>query len=127
MAEIKQNEWDSTVLRPWGMEINKFCMLMHFSQLAGYVVPMAGLILPIVMWATNKDQSELVDRHGRNIFNWMLSSFIYMVIGMMLIIILIGIPMLIGVVILSLIFIIIGAIKANEGVVFKYPLAIPFF
>lgn len=112
--------------KPWGMETNQFCMLMHLAQLAGYVVPMAGLVLPIIMWATNKDKSPMVDEHGKNILNWIISSVIYVVICMILMIIFIGFIALILFAIISLVFIVIGALKANEGVVYKYPLAMKF-
>lgn len=112
--------------KPWGMELNQFSMLMHLSQLAGYVVPVAGLVLPIVMLATNKDQSSVVDRHGKNIINWIISSVIYMIISTFLIFILIGIPLLIIIGICAVVFSIIGAVKANDGEFYKYPLSIKF-
>jgi hypothetical protein len=112
--------------KPWGMEANQFCMLMHLSQFAGLVVPMGGLILPIVMWTTNKDKSDIVNQHGKNILNWIISSFIYLFVSIILTFLLIGIPILIATVICSLIFTIVGAVKANNGEVYKYPLSIPF-
>ena len=112
--------------RPWGMETNQFCMLMHLAQFAGFLVPFAGLVLPIVMWATNKDQSELVDLHGKNILNWIISSVIYVAISMLLMIVFIGFLTFAAYCICAIIFIIIGAIKANEGIVYKYPLALNF-
>lgn len=124
MEYVDKNNSD---FRPWGMAENTFCMLLHLSQLAGYIIPLAGTILPIIMWATNKDQSEAVNKHGKVVFNWMISSFIYVLVGSILIIVIIGIPILIALGICSLIFIILGAVKANEGIVYNYPLAIPFF
>jgi hypothetical protein len=112
--------------KPWGMEANQFCMLMHLSQFAGLVVPMGGLILPIVMWTANKDKSDIVNQHGKNILNWIISSFIYLFVSIILTFLLIGIPILIATVICSLIFTIVGAVKANNGEVYKYPLSIPF-
>lgn len=112
--------------RPWGIEVNQFCMLMHLSQLVGYVVPLVGLVLPIVMWVTNKEQSEFVDQNGKNILNWIISSIIYVAICMLLMIVFIGFIALVAFGICALIFIILGAIKANEGEVYKYPLAFTF-
>lgn len=112
--------------RPWNMELNQFCMLMHLSQLAGVMMPFAGFVLSIVMWATNKDQSYEVDQHGKNIINWMISLTIYTIICTILIFVLIGIPMLVVLWLASLIFTILGAVKANDGVFYKYPLAIEF-
>lgn len=123
----KYADHDDLDFKPWGIELNQFCMLMHLSQMAGYVVPVAGMVLPIVMWATNKEESEVVDRHGKNILNWMISSLIYMVISTFLIFVLIGVPLLFAIGICSIIFSIIGGLKANEGVFYKYPLSIKFF
>lgn len=117
---------ENSNFKPWGMELNQFCMLMHLSQMAGFVVPVAGMVLPIVMWATNKDQSDVVDQHGKNILNWMISSLIYYVISTFLIFVLIGIPLLLVIAVCSIIFSIIGALKANDGIFYKYPLSINF-
>tara|TARA_R110002012_G_scaffold292984_1_gene488392 strand:+ start:1956 stop:2324 length:369 start_codon:yes stop_codon:yes gene_type:complete len=112
--------------RPWGMELNQFCMLMHLSQFAGYIVPLIGIVLPIVMWLTNKDQSYVVDQHGKQIVNWMISSFIYGILGLILTCAIIGVPLLIGLAILTIVFPIIGAVKAAEGSFYKYPITIKF-
>ena len=112
--------------KPWGMEANQFCMLMHLSQFAGFVVPMGGLILPIVMWTTNKDKSDIVNQHGKNILNWIISSFIYIIVSLILMFVLIGFVTIFAVAICSLIFTIVGAVKANSGEVYKYPLSINY-
>lgn len=122
---IEKNNSDND-FRPWGMEINQFCMLMHLSQFAGYFIPLAGLVLPIIMWSTNKDQSELIDAHGKNIINWIISSLIYVAISMLLMIVFIGFFTLIAFLICALIFIILGAIKASDGIIYEYPLTIKF-
>ena len=108
------------------MEMNQFCLLMHLSQFASYIVPAAGLVLPIVMWSTNKDKSEIIDQHGKNILNWMISSVIYIVISMILMLVLIGFVTIFAVLICTIVFSVIGAIKANDGQVYKYPLTITF-
>ena len=113
--------------KPWGMEENVFIMLMHLSQLTGFIIPFGGLILPIVMWATNKDQSENINKHGKVVFNWVISSTIYCVVAFMLIALVIGVPLLIGLCITSLVFIVIGAIKANNGELWPYPISLEFF
>ncbi|MCT4647549.1 MAG: DUF4870 domain-containing protein [Carboxylicivirga sp.] len=110
--------------RPWGMDLNSFCMLMHLSQFAGVLFPGAGFALPIIMWATNKDKNDLIDQHGKNILNWMISAMIYAFGGLILTFVVIGIPLLIALGICSFIFTIMGAIKANEGTVYQYPLTL---
>lgn len=61
------------------------------------------------------------------VLNWILSSLIYAVVFSILIFVLIGIPLLWALALLFLIFPIIGAIKANDGIVWPYPLSIRFF
>lgn len=67
--------------------------LMHLSQFANYLFPLLGLIVPIVMWATRKDESESVDTNGKIILNWTISIFIY---GIVLMLILVGAVLVFG-------------------------------
>ena len=107
-------------------EARQWAMLMHLSQLANFVIPLAGVIAPIIMWQTKKDQLEDVDAHGKVIVNWLISSFIYSIGCVILSFILIGIPMLIALGAAAVGFAIYGAIKANDGIVWPYPLTIRF-
>lgn len=111
---------------PWGMELKVFLTLLHLSQLAGFVVPGAGLILPIVMWVMNKDLHDDIDQHGKIVVNWIISAIIYAIVSAILTLILIGVIGLIAVGILSIVFAIIGAVKAQKGEAWHYPLTIKF-
>tara|TARA_Y100000589_G_scaffold74904_1_gene68432 strand:+ start:227 stop:628 length:402 start_codon:yes stop_codon:yes gene_type:complete len=108
------------------MPINQYLMFMHLSQFLNFIIPFGGIACPLVMWLTKKDIDPLIDRHGKNITNWIISSFIYSLASLVLIFLIIGIFSLIAVGICSVIFTIIGAIKANDGVEYKYPLTITF-
>ena len=101
-------------------------MLMHLSQFAGIIVPFGGIALPIIMWATNKDKSSIIDQHGKNILNWMISFYIYVSISAILILLIVGIFAVIALCLVAVIFAIIGAIKANNKEIFNYPLTIQF-
>jgi len=102
-------------------------MVMHLSLFASIIVPGAGLVLPIVMWVTNKDQSTAIDQHGKNILNFLISMLIYAVASIALMFIFVGIFTFIAVAIVSIVFPIIAAIKANDGQYWPYPLCIRFF
>ena len=78
------------------------------------------------MWATNKDKSSIIDQHGKNILNWMISFYIYVSISAILILLIVGIFALIALGVIAVIFAIIGAIKANNNEIFNYPLTITF-
>lgn len=101
-------------------------MILHFSQFAGYIVPLAGMIVPIVLWQMKKDELPGIDEHGRAVVNWIISETIYILIGIALIFVVIGIPLLFALALIGIIFPIIGGIKANDGVLWKYPLSISF-
>lgn len=109
-----------------GLDLNNYRALLHASQYAGFIIPLAGLIAPIVLWAIAKDNYPEVDAEGRMIINWMISEFIYICICVVLFLVLIGIPLLIGVVVMGLVFPLIGTIKATQGESYKYPLTINF-
>ena len=108
------------------LDVNQWCLFIHLSQFAGFLVPVAGLVTPIVLWQIKKDESPTIDRHGKNVTNWIISFFIYLVISALLCMVLIGIPLLIVLGVLSIIFPIIGGIKAGSGEEWRYPMAIEF-
>jgi len=108
-------------------ETRRWAMILHLSQLAGYLLPLAGIIAPILIWQLKKSDLPGLDSHGKAVCNWVISELIYGIISFVLAIFLIGIPLLIVLGVLGIVFPIIGGIKANSGEVWKYPLAIPFF
>tara|TARA_R110000751_G_scaffold49002_1_gene109281 strand:+ start:2247 stop:2651 length:405 start_codon:yes stop_codon:yes gene_type:complete len=120
MSELPEDKY-------WGMPLNTYCMLLHLSQLASIIMPGLGFVLPIVMWATNKDKNETIDRHGKVTLNWMISLFIYSLVCIVLWIVIIGMLGFFVLVIMNLIFAIIAAVKANDGELWVYPLSIKFF
>lgn len=107
-------------------ETRQWAVFLHLSLLAGFVLPGAGFILPIVLWQIKKAELPGIDAHGKVVVNWLISALIYGIACGMLIFVLLGIPLLGILGLLALIFPIIGAIKANEGIVWSYPLSIRF-
>ena len=108
------------------MNERTYCMLIHFSVFAVYAVPIAGLIVPIVLWQLKKNEMPSVDAHGKMVINVILSFILYGVVFIALTFVLIGIPLLIALSIAGIVLPIIGGIKANDGVLWQYPLVINF-
>jgi uncharacterized protein len=134
-------------IRPWNMDINSFCMLMHLSQFASSVFPLAGIIMPILMWQQFKKQSTIVDENGKQLVNFMLTSVITGIVSAIVIAVIAlglfantraeqsGFTLLWAIVILFLviglgiayvIFIIRAAIQSYNGNIGTYPLTIKF-
>ncbi len=103
---------------------NQWCMFVHFSILAGFIIPFAGLIAPIVLWQMKKDEFPVVDVHGKIVVNWLISSIIYGIVCFILSFVVVGIFLFMALGLATVIFAIIGGIKANEGVVWEYPLSL---
>jgi len=102
-------------------------MFIHLSQFCGYLIPLAGLITPIILWQIKKNDSEIIDKHGRIVANWIITELIYGIVFGLLCFIIIGIPLVFALVVVSIVFPIIGGIKAYKGEVWPYPLSIKFF
>lgn len=107
----------------FGMTENSYLMLMHLSQFAGIIIPLAGFFVPILMWITNKETNANVDMHGKNILNFMISFTIYAAVFTITVI---GIPLAIVVGILFVVLVILASVKANNGEYWKYPFTIQF-
>jgi uncharacterized protein len=107
-------------------ETRRWAFLLHLSVLAGFALPIAGLTVPIVIWQLKKPELPGIDAHGINALNWIMSLMLYSVVGIVLIFAIIGIPILMVLGTVAIVFPIIAAIKANNGELWKYPLSISF-
>jgi len=101
-------------------------LFLHLSQLLNIIIPFSGVIVPIVLWQTQKDKMPALDAHGKMIVNWMISSLIYCAISLVLLIIVVGVLGFLAIGIMGVVFPIIGGIKANNGELWEYPLTIKF-
>jgi len=107
-------------------QTRQWACLLHLSIGAGFAVPIAGLAVPIAIWQLKKSELPGIDAHGKNAVNWIISKLIYFVICLVLCFVFIGIPLLIALGVVAVIFPMVAAIKANNGEVWKYPMAITF-
>ena len=152
--EPNQIQQQSSNAKYWDMSETNYVSLMHMAQFAGIIVPLGGMILPIVMWVTNSE-NRFIDNNGRRITNWILSRTLYMVIfgltaaisylmlipgideeyggsverrsEMFVFITVISFSLLLLVLFFDILFPIIAAVKASKGKHWHYPFAIPFF
>ncbi len=111
---------------PVSKDARTFGMLCHLIAFAGFVFPFGNLIGPLVIWLLKKDEHAFVDDQGKESLNFQISMSIYAIISAILIVVVLGIFLLIAIVIFEVVMIIIASIKANEGLVYRYPLTIRF-
>ncbi|MCD4727724.1 MAG: DUF4870 domain-containing protein [Pirellulales bacterium] len=107
-------------------QINQWAMFIHLSLLAGFVVPFAGLVLPIVIWQVKKPEMPELDVHGEIVVNWIISLVIYSILSALLCFVFVGFLLFLVLMVVAVVFPIIGGVKASNGEVWKYPLSISF-
>ena len=103
--------------RTWGM-------LAHLSTFAGFILPLGSVIGPLVVWLMKRDQSAFVADQGKEALNFNISVLGAGLICGLLVFVFIGILLGVALFILWLTLTIIAAIKANEGVRYRYPFAV---
>jgi len=102
-------------------ETRMWAMFLHFSILAGWVVPLAGLIVPIIIWQLKKDVLPGIVPHAYVVLNWIVTSLVYGLICLILTIVVIGVFGFIALGIATILFSVIGGVKANNGELWEYP------
>lgn len=109
-----------------GVQDRQLAVLTHLSALTGYLVPLANLIIPLVIWLIKKDESPDIDAVGREVINFNLSVLLYAIGSAILCVILIGFVMLAALYVFGIVVTIIAAVRANDGWRYRYPLTIRF-
>lgn len=134
---------------------NTNAFLIHISAFAGYLFPLGSIITPLIVWQTLKDRSTFLDENGKEAVNFNISFGLYIFIlsasffsfffGSFLnifngvdidfgghhsyggIFSFLGIASLVSIVsLIKIALIIIAAMKANKGEMYKYPFTIKF-
>jgi len=113
-------------------------VLCHLSSLVALIgVPFGNVLGPLIVWLIKRDASPGVDAHGKEAVNFHLSWTLYWLISTtvvgILCVFLIGlllVPFLILAYLVGipamLILSVIGAVKAGNGRLYRYPLTIRF-
>lgn len=107
-------------------EARTWAMVAHLAALSGLIIPFGHVLGPLIVWLVKKDQFPLVDDQGKESLNFQLSMTIYGVVAGILFIVAVGFVLLPVVVLTDLVFVIIAAVAANEGKLYRYPLTIRF-
>jgi uncharacterized Tic20 family protein len=99
--------------------------LMHLSVLAGYIIPFAGFVAPVVLWQSRKED-PFIDANGRIVVNAILSVLLWAAVSLLLVIFFVGVPMLYLLGVLMVALPLVGAFKAFQGKIWEYPLTFSF-
>lgn len=100
--------------RQWGL-------FAHLSALIGLVIPFGNIIGPLIIWQVKKDTLPFASEQAKEALNFNITTAIAVVICFILMIVAIGMILLPVVGLVWLVFTILAAVKANEGVPYRYP------
>lgn len=101
--------------------------LVHLSALSAILFPFVGNWLgPLIVWLLFRARSDMVDYHGKRALNFQISMTIYILLASILSFVLIGIPFLIGLGFIWLIWTIVASVRASSGNPPGYILSIGF-
>ncbi len=104
-----------------------WAMLCHALALLRILPVIWTILIPLAIWLGKRDSSAFVDRHGRESLNFQISIVLYhLVLGTLLW--LVGLSWFANYVLESIVIVcvIIAAIRASEGRLFRYPFTIRF-
>jgi hypothetical protein len=99
----------------------QWAMLCHMSAMLMYLTVIGGFIGPLILWLLKRDEMPLVEDQGRETLNFQITVLVSLAIAGVLMLVVIGIPIFIGLIIYHFVFTIVAAVKASEGVAYRYP------
>lgn len=116
-----------------------FGTLIHLSGLL-WLLSFPGIVGVLLIWLLKRDRSAFVDAHGKEALNFQISFLIYgigltalAIVGFVLTFVIVGIFLFIpavvasiGLIVLQVVTAILGAIEANRGGYYRYPLTLRF-
>ena len=96
------------------------CALLLYSG-----IPLANFLLCYWLWLRNRHKSEWLDRHGKEVLNFQITIYLYLLLSLFLTFAVIGVFFIPFLLIIHLILTLTAIVKSASGHSFQYPLNIP--
>ena len=103
-----------------------WAMFTHISTFVGHLIPFGNIVGPLVMWCLKKDEMPFVNDQGKEAINFQITMTIALIVAGLSMLVLVGFVLFPAVWLFDVIVTIIAAVKANEGVAYRYPLTLRF-
>lgn len=103
----------------------KWLLLLHLSPVAGFIIPFANLIVPLLLWAFKRDDHPLYNEHGRAIVNFHLTITLAFMAGVALLLVLFQVGLLLILITsgYALALILLNARRVMKDESYSYPLS----
>jgi len=86
-----------------------------------HLLGIIGFLGPLIIWLIKKDQSPFVDDQGKEALNFQILMLIGYLIGGATSCLFIGVLIIPAVIVVGIVFAILGALKAKDGIPYRYP------
>ena len=104
----------------------KSSLLLHSTGLLLFTgIPLLNFLACYWLWVSRRQTSEAIDRVGKEVLNYQITMYLYLMLSLFIIFAGIGLlttPLLLG---LHLVFTLIAIVMAAQGKQFNYPLNVP--
>jgi uncharacterized Tic20 family protein len=94
-------------------------LLCHLSVFVG-----APFLLPFIVWLLKRHEPDVVGAHAAEVLNFHLSYLLYTLCLVPLVFFWVGVPLVMLIAFAGLVLAVIGAVKASDGILYRYPLTI---
>jgi uncharacterized protein len=120
--EALMNDLSTTL--PSSTERN-WAVAAHVSGfIAAFFFGIGAVLAPLIIWVIKKDELPFVADQAREALNFQITVLLAGFVCWLLVFVLIGIPMLFALGVFDLVCCILAAIKASEGVAYRYPITL---
>ena len=118
-------------------------MLCHLAAFGGLFIPFGNILGPLIVWLVKRYDSPFIDHHGKEALNFQICTTILVFVLLIIFIVMRAIAGFIGIIgiiatlfgfiamlialavfVYSVVVTIIAAIRANEGIEYRYPISI---
>lgn len=98
--------------------------LAHLSTLAGFFIPFGNVLGPLAVYLSKKDEMPFVGDQAREALNFAITKMIALLVCIPLMFVVVGFVLFPMVLLGWIVFTVLGAIAANKGETYRYPLSI---
>lgn len=116
-----QDQTASAVPTATSKEERNWAMIGHLSALLFLVTGIGGILGPLVVWLIRKDDMPFAAQQAKEALNFQITMFLLGILAWILVFVLIGFALLAILCIVNVVLTIVAAVKASEGVAYRYP------
>jgi uncharacterized Tic20 family protein len=84
-------------------------------------IPVLNIVAPLVLWLIKKDSMPFVNDQGKEVLNFQITLSIVFFICLLTFWLILPMVIAFGVAIAAIVLMILAAIKANDGIAYRYP------